>query len=50
VLRNAVSATWDGVAVKIIAIDDLITNKRAAGRPQDVVDVEKLERAKRQKT
>jgi predicted nucleotidyltransferase len=38
--------TWDGVAVRVISLDDLIANKRAAGRPQDQVDVVKLERVR----
>lgn len=42
VLKNAVTAHWDGVEVRVISIDDLITNKRAAGRPQDLVDVARL--------
>lgn len=45
VLRRAVSTAWEGLPVRVIAIDDLIANKRAAGRPQDVADVEKLEAA-----
>lgn len=44
VLSRAVRATWEGLAVRIIAIEDLIANKRAAGRPQDLADVERLER------
>jgi hypothetical protein len=46
VLKNAVSATWDGTATWVIALDDLIANKRAAGRPQDLADVAKLERVR----
>jgi predicted nucleotidyltransferase len=46
VLRNAVPSTWDDVPVRIISLDDLIANKRAAARPQDRVDVQKLERAR----
>lgn len=33
--------------VERLVVDDLITNKRAAGRPQDVADVQALERAKK---
>ena len=46
VFRHAVSTTWDGTRIRVIALDDLIANKRAAGRPQDVADVAKLERVK----
>lgn len=35
----------DGVRCNVIAPDDLVTNKRAAGRPQDLADVAALERA-----
>ena len=35
----------DGVRCHVIARDDLIANKRAAGRPQDLADVRALERA-----
>lgn len=44
VLENAVDATWDGAPVRLIALDDLLANKRAAGRPQDLADVVRLER------
>ena len=46
VFRNAVQATWEGVRIRVIALDDLIANKRAAGRPQDVADVATLERVR----
>ena len=39
-------ADWEGAAVSIIGIDDLIAAKRAAGREQDLRDVRALERAK----
>jgi predicted nucleotidyltransferase len=44
VLRNAISATWDGMPIRVISLEDLIANKWAAGRPQDLADVVKLER------
>jgi predicted nucleotidyltransferase len=44
VFRNAIRTTWDGTPVRIIALRDLIANKRAAGRPQDLADVARLER------
>jgi predicted nucleotidyltransferase len=43
VLRNAIATAWDGTPVRVMALPDLIANKRAAGRPQDLVDVQKLE-------
>lgn len=42
--QRAVPAELDGVAVQVISLDDLITNKRAAGRPQDLIDATVLER------
>jgi predicted nucleotidyltransferase len=44
VLRNAVSAEWEGTPIRVIALQDLIANKRAVARPQDLADVAKLER------
>jgi len=41
---RAVATTWDGIPVKVIARQDLIANKRAMSRPQDVIDAEILER------
>jgi predicted nucleotidyltransferase len=46
ILRNAVRTTWDGTPIRVIALQDLIANKRAAARPQDLVDLVKLERAR----
>lgn len=33
----------EGVEVPVISLEDLITNKRATGRTQDLADVERLE-------
>lgn len=44
VFERAVPAEWDGHPVRVIGLDDLIANKRAAGRPQDLVDADMLER------
>jgi predicted nucleotidyltransferase len=41
---RAVASTLDGVPVRVISAPDLIANKRAVGRPQDLMDVEFLER------
>lgn len=38
--------TIEGVEVPVIALDDLIANKRATGRLQDLADIEKLESAR----
>lgn len=37
----------DGVQVSFISAEDLIANKKASGRPQDVADVSALERSTR---
>jgi predicted nucleotidyltransferase len=34
----------DNIKINIISINDLITNKRAAGRDQDITDANKLEK------
>jgi len=41
-----VKAQVDDVSIRVIALDDLIANKRAAGRPQDLIDVAFLERVR----
>jgi predicted nucleotidyltransferase len=43
---RAVSGEIDGVAVRVIALSDLIANKRAVARPQDLLDAEFLERVR----
>jgi predicted nucleotidyltransferase len=42
-------AVIDGKRIKVISLDDLIANKRAAGRPQDLLDAEFLERVRARK-
>jgi hypothetical protein len=39
----------DGTRCYVISKQDLLTNKRAAGRPQDIADVDVLERQARKK-
>ena len=46
VIRNAVPITWDGLPVRVISLEDLIANKRAAEHPQDLADLSKLERVR----
>jgi hypothetical protein len=41
--RARLTADVDGVALPILSLDHLIQNKLAAGRKQDLVDVEQLE-------
>ena len=40
-----VEVDFDGLPVPFISRDDLITAKRASGRPQDMIDVQSLLRA-----
>jgi hypothetical protein len=38
--RNTV--VWDRIRVPLISFEDLVTNKRASGRPKDLADLENL--------
>ena len=40
-------ARWGTITVNLIGLDDLIAAKLAAGRPQDLVDLELLQAVKR---
>ena len=44
---RAETSVIDGVSLRVISLDDLITNKRAAGRPQDLVDIQRLQEVSR---
>jgi predicted nucleotidyltransferase len=44
VIARAKLVVLDGLSVSLIALDDLIANKRASARPQDLADVAALER------
>ncbi len=39
---NRVASDFGGIPAPVISLQDLITNKRTAGRPQDLVDVSHL--------
>ncbi len=41
--ENRVEVNFDGLPVSFISKGDLITAKRAAGRPQDLIDADLLE-------
>lgn len=45
--KNREEVQANGVIVPFISIDDLITGKKALGRPQDLIDVANLEKARR---
>lgn len=47
--HRADSIDLDGATVAVASIDDLIAMKRAAGRPQDVIDIEALGVARRRR-
>lgn len=40
-----VSTTYGGVPIHVLSRTDLMTNKKTVGRPQDLLDLERLERA-----
>lgn len=41
--KGRVSVKIDGITVTVISLAELIKNKTAVGRPQDLVDVERLQ-------
>ncbi len=44
---SKVTVNFEGVEMNFISLDDLIKNKQAAGRLQDLADVEKLSKHKK---
>jgi len=46
-LKQARVADLDGVKVPFLHINDLLTNKKAVGRPKDQLDVIELEKIKK---
>jgi predicted nucleotidyltransferase len=44
---NKTDVSIEGLQVPVISLEDLIANKRASGRTQDLADVEKLETLKK---
>lgn len=47
--RRAVPGTFGGVTAMFLSLDDVLAAKRAAGRPQDLLDASRLEEARREK-
>lgn len=47
VLARSQPVDLAGLSVRVISLDDLIINKRAAGRPQDMADVALLEQVQK---
>jgi hypothetical protein len=45
-IERAMTVNLGELAIPVISLDDLIANKRASGRPQDIADVALLERAR----
>jgi predicted nucleotidyltransferase len=41
-LTRALTTELDGIAVQIVAVDDLIRMKQASGRPSDIEDIEAM--------
>ena len=41
-----VESTYDEAPIPMLSLEDLISNKRSVGRPQDLLDLERLEKEK----
>ena len=44
--KRRTPTTYGGVRISMLGLDDLLANKRAVGRPVDLIDAENLKRAK----
>ena len=47
--KNRVTSSYSDEPIALLSLDDLILAKKAAGRPQDLLDVEQLEKIKQAK-
>ena len=47
--ERRVTSTYESVPVAFPSLDDLLVSKRACGRPQDLLDAEWLEKAKKRR-
>lgn len=45
--ERAIVVDLDGVEIRVVSLDDLLSMKRAAGRPQDLADIDALLTARR---
>jgi len=44
--RNAMKITIEGIDLKVLSLDDLITNKESTGRAKDQIDADELKKLK----
>lgn len=47
--ENTIDAEIDGITVKVISYENLLKSKKASGRPQDLADIDQLERVRKYK-
>jgi hypothetical protein len=45
--ERALRVDLDGVTIRVVSVEDLLSMKRAAGRPQDIADIDALLTAQR---
>ena len=46
--NNRIRSKYEGIKINVLSLNDLIVTKRAAGRPQDLIDLKHLLRKKNQ--